>query len=130
MPLPEGTRDLQEIIEADVRNAFGGAFSEIEIDVPEPFKDRLPIGTGPATAVPWRLVGRHTGTFQDVRPTGFPVEVTGATFLLDDPGGIRFVRFVDWHTLYRQLGLLMVCRRPQTPGTADFDDADQPVILS
>jgi hypothetical protein len=130
MPLPEGSRDLQKMIEADVRSAFGGAFSEIEIDVPEPFKDRLPIGTGPATAVPWRLVGFHTGTFQDVRATGFPVEFTGATFLLDDPDGVRFVRFVDWHTLYRQLGLLMVCRRPQTPGTAKADDADQPVILA
>jgi hypothetical protein len=130
MPLPEGSRDLQKMIEADVRSAFGSAFSDVEIDVPEPFKDRLPIGTGPATAVPWRLVGFHTGTFQDVRATGFPVEFTGATFLLDDPDGVRFVRFVDWHTLYRQLGLLMVCRRPQTPATAKADDADQPVILS
>jgi hypothetical protein len=129
MPVPEDPGRLKTIIETDVRSAFGDAFTELEIDVPEPFTDRLPIGTGPATAVPWRLVGRHTGTFQDVRATGFPVEVTGATFLLDAPGGPQFVRFVDWHTLYRQLGLLMVCRRPQTPETADADDADQPVIL-
>jgi hypothetical protein len=130
MPVPDDPGDLEEIIEADVRRAFGDAFTDLEVEVPEPFAGRLPIGTGPATAVPWRLVGRHTGTFQDVRATGFPVEVTGATFLLDEPGGLRFVRFVDWHTLYRQLGLLMVCRRPQTLETADADDADQPVILA
>jgi hypothetical protein len=128
MSVPEDPGELREIIEADVRSAFGEAFSGIEIDTPEPFADLLPIGKGDATAIPWRLTGTHTGTFQDVRATGFPIEVTGATFLLDAPGQPTFVRFVDWHTLYRQLGLLMVCRRPQTPDTADADDADQPVI--
>ena len=130
MPIPENLDDLKGKIEGDVRSAFQDAFTDIEIDVPEPFTDRLPIGTGPATAVPWRLVGRHVDTFHDVRATGFSVEVTGATFLLDEPGGLQFVRFVDWHTLYRQLGLLMVCRRPQTRETADADDADQPVLLA
>ena len=126
MPIPENLDDLKTTVADDVRGAFNDAFTDIEIDVPEPFTDRLPIGTGPATAVPWRLVGRHVGTFHDVRATGFSVEVTGATFLLDEPGGLQFVRFVDWHTLYRQLGLLMVCRRPQTPETAEADDADRP----
>jgi hypothetical protein len=127
MPVPDDPAQLEELIGADVMSAFGKAFSNIEIDIPAPLADLLPIGTGDATAVPWRLTGIHTGTFQDVRATGFPIEVTGATFLLDAPGQPKFVRFVDWHTLYRQLGLLMVCRRPQTPGTFDADDADQPV---
>ena len=128
MPVPEDPGDLKQIIEDDLVNAFGSAFSDMEIDIPAPFDDLLPIGKGAATAVPWRVTGTHTGTFHDVRATGFPVEVTGATFLLDKAGGPTFVRFVDWHTLYRQLGLLMVCRRPQTPDTAGADDADQPAI--
>lgn len=49
----------------------------------------------------------------------------------DQPAdGLRFVRFVDWQTFYRQLGLLMVCRRPQTPDTVDADDADRPVTFA
>ena len=128
MPVTEDPGELERIIGDDLMSAFGSAFSNIEIDVPPPFNDLLPIGTGGATAVPWRITGTHTGEFHDVRATGFPIEVTGATFLVDTGGGERFIRFVDWHTLYRQLGLLMVCRRPQTPDTAGADDADQPAI--
>jgi hypothetical protein len=128
MTVTEDPEELRRTIEDDVMGAFRDAFSDLEVEVPEPFRDLLPIGTGDATAVPWRVTGTHTGTFHDVRPTGFPIEVTGATFLVATDDEQRFVRFVDWHTLYRQLGLLMVCRRPQTPDTADADDADQPAI--
>jgi hypothetical protein len=128
MTVTDDPGELRQIIEDDLMSAFGSAFSDIEIDIPAPFEDLLPIGSGDASAVPWRITGRHTDTFHDVRPTGFPIEVTGATFLVDSGGDTRFIRIVDWHTLYRQLGLLMVCRRPQTPDTADADDADQPAI--
>ncbi len=130
MPFPDNTDELIAMIEEDVRGAFEDAFRDGAFDIPEPFSDRLPIGGGDATAVPWRWRGHHTGTFHEVRPTGFLVEVTGATFLLDGPDGLRFVRFVDWQTFYRQLGLLMVCRRPQTPDTVDADDADRPVTFA
>ncbi len=130
MPVPDDPDALFELIEADVRSAFGGAFPDGELDIPSPFADLLPIGSGDVTAVPWRWTGTHTGTFHEVRPTGLPVQITGTTFLVDAPGGHQFVRMVDWHTLYRQLGLLMVCRRPQTPGTVDADDADRPEIFA
>jgi hypothetical protein len=57
------------------------------------------------------------------------VEFAGTTFITESEGGeLRFHRIVDWISLYRQLGLMMVCRRPRAEGPGDIDGADVPVV--
>ncbi len=127
MPVPTEHDQLLEIVTSDVGAALGSAFTGGGLTIPEPFDSLVPIGDDRVAVVPWRWTGTHTGEFHQVRPTGFPVDVTGTTFLLvDEADELRAVRFVDWQSLYRQLGLAMVCRRPQTPDTIDVDDVDRP----
>lgn len=124
MPLPESTDEIIEIIRTDVTDALEGAFPGT-FELVEELAGLLPIGQADATAVPWRWRGRHEDTFLDVRATGYPVDVTGCTILrTDERGDLVFHRLVDWQTLYRQLGLVMVCRRPRDPDIPDPDTID------
>lgn len=124
--LPETREGILRAVTEDVEDVLGLAFPG-HLEVPEELADVLPIGTGTASAVPWVWRGTHEAEFFDVRPTGRPVEVAGVTILRDDPdGGVSYHRVVDWHTLYRQLGLLMVCRRPRDTSVDDIDRIDLP----
>ncbi len=125
MPVSE---EAVELVEADVRAAFGEAFPDGRFEVPRPFDELLPIGGDDVAVVPWSWRGTHTGDFREVRRTGLPVEFTGTTLITESEDGLRFHRVVDWLTLYRQLGLMMVCRRPRTVETEDADDADVPDV--
>lgn len=132
MPVPD---DAVERVEADVRALFGEAFPDPEspgeeFRVPPPFDQLVPIGGGDVAVVPWSWRGTHTGDFREVRRTGLPVEFSGTTFITESEEGLRFHRIVDWISLYRQLGLMMVCRRPRTEDTEDADDADVAVVQS
>jgi hypothetical protein len=124
MPVPE---DAVERVEADVRAVFGVAFPGT-FAVPEPFARLVPIGSNDVVVVPWTWQGTHTENFREVRRTGLRVEFAGTTFITESEGELRFHRIVDWISLYRQLGLTMVCRRPRTEGTEDIDDADVAVM--
>jgi hypothetical protein len=126
MPVPE---DAVERVEGDVRAVFGEAFPGT-FAVPEPFDGLVPIGGNDVAVVPWTWRGTHTGDFREVRRTGLPVEFAGTTFVTESDEGLRFHRIVDWISLYRQLGLMMVCRRPRPEGTEDVDDADVAVVQS
>lgn len=128
MPVFESSEILVREVRADVEAAFAEALPG-EFAVAEPFGDLLPIGEGEATALPWRWRGTHTGVLGDVRPTGLPVDFTGVTLVRRDGGELLFHRIVDWHTLFRQMGFLMVCRRPRLPGTEDADTIDIPEEL-
>jgi hypothetical protein len=125
MPVFETTDELITEITSDVEDTFGEAFPG-KFDIVEPFGRSLPIGDGDATAVPWVWHGTHTGVFADIRPTGFDVEITGVTLVRREGGQVVYHRIVDWHTLYRQMGFMMVCRRPRTPETDEVDTIDLP----
>jgi SnoaL-like polyketide cyclase len=125
MPVPD---DAVQLVENDVRAVFGEAFPDGRFAVPRPFTELVPIVGNDVAVVPWTWRGTHTGHFREVRRTGLPVEFAGTTLLIESEEGVRFHRIVDWLTLYRQLGLLMVCRRPRTEGTEDADDADVAVV--
>jgi SnoaL-like polyketide cyclase len=125
MPIGE---EAVRLVEEDVTAVFGEAFPDGTFDVPRPFEDRVPIVANDVAVVPWTWRGTHTGNFREVRRTGLPVEFAGTTFITESDEGLRFHRVVDWLTLYRQLGLMMVCRRPRTAGTEDADDADVAVV--
>ena len=127
MPVPE---DAVRLVEDDVKAVFGEAFPDGRFLVPQPFRDLVPIGGDDVTVVPWTWQGTHTGDFREVRRTGLPVEFAGTTLITESDEGLRFHRIVDWLTLYRQLGLMMVCRRPRTEGTEDADDSDVAVVPS
>jgi hypothetical protein len=117
------------LVEEDVKAVFGEAFPG-RFGVPQPFGELVPIVGNGVTVVPWTWRGTHTGDFREVRRTGLPVEFAGTTLLTETDGGVRFHRIVDWLTLYRQLGLMMVCRRPRTESTEDVDDSDVAVLQS
>ena len=68
----------------------------------------------------------HIRVFADIRPTGFDVEITGVTMLRREGSNVVYYRIVDWHTLYRQMGFMMVCRRPRSPETEEIDRIDIP----
>ena len=124
MPVHEDVEELVEDIRTDVdavfRDAFPGSF-----EIVEEFRNLLPIGEGDVTAVPWKWQGVHAGVFYEARPTGNSVEFTGVTLVrLDENHERVYHRIVDWQTLYRQIGFLMVCRRPRSPGTEEFDIID------
>jgi hypothetical protein len=125
MPVPE---DVVDLVEADVRALFGEAFSEVRFEIPEPFEELVPIGSEEVAVVPWFWRGTHTGDFREVRRTGLPVEFAGTTIVTESGEGLLFHRIVDWLSLYRQLGLMMVCRRPRTVETEDVDDSDVAVV--
>jgi hypothetical protein len=127
MPVYGSVRELLDDVESDVVGALNPAFPG-SFEVIEPFEDLLPIENAGAnvTVVPWVWRGRHEGTFFEARATGNAVQVTGVTMVMPDKDGYQFHRIVDWHTLYRQIGFLMVCRRPRSPDTEDFDTIDIP----
>lgn len=125
MPVPD---DAVELVQADVEAVFREAFPDGRFEVAEPFAEMEPILTADVAVVPWFWTGTHTGHFREVRRTGLPVEIAGTTFITDSEEGLRFHRMVDWLSLYRQLGLMMVCRRPRTEGTEEADDADVPQV--
>jgi hypothetical protein len=116
---------LRDEVEQDVTQAFATAFPGT-FDIVEPFKHMPAIETDHVTVVPWVWNGVHEGTFFDARATGNPVEITGVTMVTDQDGKATFHRIVDWHTLYRQIGFLMVCRRPRSPDTESADLIDIP----
>jgi hypothetical protein len=128
MPIPEEA--IVELVEADVRSVFDEAFPDGRFEVPPPFGDLGLIGNADVAAVPWIWRGTHTGHFREVRRTGLDVEITGTTFITDAGEELLFHRIVDWHSLYRQLGLMMVCRRPRTEDTEEADDSDVPEVQS
>jgi SnoaL-like polyketide cyclase len=121
--------DAVRLVREDVRAVFGDAFPGT-FGVPQAFDGLVPIVGDGVTVVPWTWRGTHTGDFREVRRTGLPVEFAGTTLLTETDEGVRFHRIVDWLTLYRQLGLMMVCRRPRTEGTEDADDSDVAVVQS
>jgi hypothetical protein len=125
MPVYEDVEKLLEDIGSDVHDALNEAFPG-SFDIVEPFADVLPIGERDVTAVPWVWRGVHSGDFYEARRTGNPVEVTGVTLVRLDDGELIYHRIVDWQTLYRQIGFLMVCRRPRTPDTNEVDTIDIP----
>lgn len=125
MPVFEDVDKLLEEVAGDVEAALGPAFPG-SFSVVEPFAPLLPIDNGVVTVVPWVWSGRHDGHFFEARATGNPVEVTGVTLVRSDDDDLFFHRIVDWHTLYRQIGFLMVCRRPRSPETEDADLIDIP----
>jgi hypothetical protein len=127
MPVPETFDELFELIRDDVASALAEPFPG-DLDIPGELRELLPIGTGRSTAVPWVWRGSHQGVFHDVRPTAQGVEIAGITILRDDGDELRYHRVVDWQTLYRQLGLLMVCRRPRDPNVDDVDDVDYRLV--
>lgn len=124
MPLPESLDEIVAIVADDVAGALGAAFPG-ELSLVEDLADVLPIGSTDVTAVPWTWRGRHLGPPPDVRATGNPVEIVGVTILRDRDGELVFHRIVDWQALYRQLGLVMVCRRPRDPDAEDVDTIDR-----
>jgi hypothetical protein len=124
MPVPD---DVVELVEADVRAVFGEAFDGT-FEVPPPFEELVPIGGGDVAVVPWFWRGTHTGDFREIRRTGLPVEFAGTTIVTESGEELLFHRIVDWLALYRQLGLMMVCRRPRTVETEDVDDSDVAVV--
>ena len=103
---------------------------DVDFDVPEAFREAPPTSANGAAAVPWRWRGQHVGTFGEIAPTGGVVDVSGVTLVLDD--GSQLIRVVDWLTLYRQMGMMMVCRRPRHSHADDpqreetFDTTDIP----
>lgn len=125
MPVPE---NAAELVQADVESVFREGFPDGTFQVAEPFAEMRPIATADVAVVPWFWSGTHTGDFREVRRTGLPVEFAGTTFVTDSGEGLLFHRVVDWLSLYRQLGLMMVCRRPRTEGTEDADFADRPEV--
>jgi hypothetical protein len=131
MPIPDDPDALRELIAADVASVFQAAFEPTEANdgfsVPEELDRVAPIRGDGATVMPWRWTGLHSGPFFEVRPTGNRVDIVGVTVVTEDGNDVRFHRIVDWLTMYRQLGLMMVCRRPQSPETFEFDDIDQPL---
>jgi hypothetical protein len=131
MPVFESVPKLLEEVESDVRDALGQAFPG-RFDLVAPFGDFLPIEDANAnvTVVPWIWRGRHEETFFEARPTGNLVEVTGVTMVTQKGSEILYHRIVDWQTLYRQIGFLMVCRRPRSPETEEFDTIDIPGTAS
>lgn len=64
---------------------------------------------GDRAAIRWRSIGRHTGTFLGVPPTGKSVEVSGATFARFDGDRIA-EEFVTWdpRALLSALGIITV----------------------
>ncbi len=131
MPVFEAVDKLLEEVGSDVRDALGPAFPG-EFDLVAPFGDFLPIEDDDAnvTVVPWIWRGRHEGPFFEARPTGNLVEVTGVTMVTRKGDDFVYHRIVDWQTLYRQIGFLMVCRRPRSPETEEFDTIDIPGTTS
>lgn len=122
MPLPE---DPVAAVKSDVESVFAEAFPDGEFEVPRPFNELAPIGGADAVVVPWLWRGTQTGDFREVRRTGLRVEFAGTTIVTEtEEEGVLFHRIVDWLTMYRQLGLLMVCRRPRTAETDEIDDSD------
>lgn len=121
MPVPE---NAVELVQEDVESVFREVFPDGTFEVARPFDELMPIGSDDVAVVPWYWRGTHTGDFREVRRTGLPVEFAGTTFLTGSDEDLRFHRIVDWHSLYRQLGLMMVCRRPRTAETEEADDAD------
>lgn len=124
MAFPENQDAAVELVVADVETAFGDAFPGGGFEIAESLG---PVGDGSGTVVvPWVWTGTHLGPFQDIQPTGFAVRIVGTTFLrADDRGEPLHHRIVDWLTLYRQLGMSMVCRRPQTRDTRTADIGDR-----
>ncbi len=130
--IPDNRDDIFNLIRDDVQSFLGGAFPIRDGDdgredgfrVPIPFGPLLPIGTGGSTAVPWSWRGQHRETFFEVAATGKVVDVVGVTLLTEANGELQFHRVVDWLTTYRQLGLMMVCRRPRYSGEPDADDPE------
>jgi predicted ester cyclase len=123
-------KEAVRLVEKDVRAVFSDAFPDGSFDVPQPFADLVPIVGNGVAVVPWIWRGTHTGDFREVRRTGLSVQFAGTTLITESDEGLRFHRVVDWLTLYRQLGLMMVCRRPRTEGTEAADDADVPDVTT
>ena len=129
MPVFSDVNKLLEEVSSDVEAALGPAFPGT-FSVAAPFAPLLPIENDTVTVVPWVWQGRHDGQFFEARATGLPVEVSGITMVRIDDRELFFHRIVDWHTLYRQIGFLMVCRRPRSPDTENADRIDIPGVAS
>lgn len=136
MSIIENPDALLRFVQDDVTKFFATAIAPRDgvqddgFDVPEAFREAPPTSANGAAAVPWRWRGQHVGTFGEIAPTGGVVDVSGVTLVLDD--GSQLIRIVDWLTLYRQMGMMMVCRRPRHSHADDpqreetFDTTDIP----
>lgn len=119
-------------VAADVERQFGRYFTPVEghkpFEVDAGFGDQgvvtgaTPQGT--FTFVRWRWQGRHTGTvgrFDGERPdddpdrpfryvmargTGNQVTVEGLTVLEERADGVYARRFIDWLSVYSQMGII------------------------
>jgi hypothetical protein len=125
----DAAREVARQVREDVARRLGPFFVEDEDDdVPSGFTTTSTFGddgvvegaseTGSAfTFVRWQWRGRHEGSIptQDgpdlVGPTGNPVLVEGLTVVeARDDGEFRARWFVDWLSVYAQLGLVMAGR--------------------
>ena len=69
-------------------------------------RDGLPVLAGDVAGVAaWKTKATHDARFQGIPPTGHPVEITGCTYVLTDENPPQFVRFVDWASVFAQLGV-------------------------
>lgn len=66
----------------------------------------LPVLVGDVAGVAaWRTEATHDERFQGIPPTGHEVEITGCTYVLTGEDPMQFVRFVDWASVFAQLGV-------------------------
>ena len=120
-----------ELVTEDVVGALAGIFEPPEPDrpasgivFPDEIVSQLPY-SGDFAAVPWTWVGTHVGRLGPLPPDAsrgdFPVRVPteqvvaveGLSLLQRvDPDEVSMHRYVDWLSVYQQLGLLMAGRTP------------------
>ncbi len=108
---------LAEMIEQDLSASFTTApdmdpppgFSEGEggftaLDATELKED------GTSSAVEWQYELIHTGTFAGLAPTKRTVVLMGVTLVRNDGNQFLHRRYIDWLSLFGQLGLTLSAR--------------------
>jgi hypothetical protein len=76
-------------------------------------------------AVVWSYTGRNTEPFLGHAPTGRTIRVDGVTIVSTDGGEPAFHRIIDWHSVFRQMGVAGG-GRPVTALPKDFDHDPDP----
>jgi hypothetical protein len=135
--MPE-ERDRRPEVESDVRTTFERFLTETEAEEEEEeevapenrtgyrtldsFGDQgvveATVGGSKFTFVRWRWNGHHRGSIPMiddevqtfVRPTGNRVSVDGLTILEEREDGVYARRFIDWLSVYAQMGLVFAGR--------------------
>lgn len=112
MPLFESVDEALLAVAEDLAEGFGSIFREVEPLRPAGVFAEQSVGASLVSVLAWEWPVHHVGSIQGTPATLRDVTLRGVTVIDELSGERLFSRYIDWLSLYAELGALAIARPP------------------